>query len=294
MITENAVRHMSENAQRLLALQEKIASGKEFQRPSDNPSGMAAAFNLHSSLEANRAYLETSQVTEEWMAATDLALKGMVEVAKRAIQLTTQGVSDSYGQTERAALASELNELLAQAVEIGNSTHQGSFLFNGYQTNSRPFAAIDSDGDGVYDLQYNCNATTEVILRSIGPGQTIPQNIDGRPYFEPFFTALKTAHDALLGGNSTQIQASLGGLQTAAGTVSEASTVNGARQRQVRQIKERLEKTQIELKSLLSQKEDINLAEAIANLRNQETAYQSVLEVGQRAISALNLFDMLR
>jgi hypothetical protein len=36
------------------------------------------------------------------------------------------------------------------------------------------------------------------------------------------------------------------------------------------------------------------MAEAISNLRNQETVYQSVLEVGQRAISTMSLFDMLR
>ena len=58
-------------------------------------------------------------------------------------------------------------------------------------------------------------------------------------------------------------------------------------------VTERIEKTQLEIKSLLSKKEDVNMAEAIVNLRRQETVYQSVLEVGHRAISAMSLFDML-
>jgi hypothetical protein len=44
---------------------------------------------------------------------------------------------------------------------------------------------------------------------------------------------------------------------------------------------------------VLSQKQDANLAEAISMLKNQETSYQVVLEVSQRAISALTLFDYL-
>jgi hypothetical protein len=36
------------------------------------------------------------------------------------------------------------------------------------------------------------------------------------------------------------------------------------------------------------------MAEAIAQLSSQETSYQAVLEVSQRAISALNLFDVLQ
>ena len=64
--------------------------------------------------------------------------------------------------------------------------------------------------------------------------------------------------------------------------------------RQVTTTIDHLEKTNLSLKSLLSEKEDVNMAEAIAMMQAQETTYQAVLEVGQRAISALNLFDVLQ
>jgi hypothetical protein len=50
----------------------------------------------------------------------------------------------------------------------------------------------------------------------------------------------------------------------------------------------------IETQSLLSKNEDVNMAEGIAQLANQETTYNAVLEVSKRAISALSLFDYLR
>jgi len=72
------------------------------------------------------------------------------------------------------------------------------------------------------------------------------------------------------------------------------SATNGARQRQVSSSKDHLELANLSLKNLLSDKEDVNMAEAVAMLSSQETTYKAVLEVGHRAISALNLFDVLQ
>jgi flagellar hook-associated protein 3 FlgL len=291
MMTENAVRHMDEN-NRSSGSPEKVASGSSTSASPDNPSLAATSWRCAPAW-ANQAYLDTTQVTEDWMAVTCFSLNQMVELGKRAAQLTAAASRGLREGTARRAWA-EVDMLLQQAVEIANTSHQDSFIFAGYNTTTLPFTALDGNGDTLTDsVQYNNPNTNEVILRSVGPGLTIPQNIEGEPVFSPLFDALIRARDFLNGDDTANIQVALGDLETALAGVSNAATVNGARQRQVRQMGERLEKAQIELKSLLSLKEDANMAEAIANLRQQETVYQSVLEVGQRAISALSLFDML-
>jgi flagellar hook-associated protein 3 FlgL len=151
---------------------------------------------------------------------------------------------------------------------------------------------VDTNADGLYDV-VNYQGDAGVMLRNIGPGQAITQNVDGNAALSPLFSAMISARDALNSNNTANLQAAAAALQAAIRNVSDAATVNGARQRQVRLSQDRLEKAQIELKSLLSQKEDANMAEVISSLRHQETVYQTVLEVGHRAISALSLFDML-
>jgi flagellar hook-associated protein 3 FlgL len=89
------------------------------------------------------------------------------------------------------------------------------------------------------------------------------------------------------------LQTALDDLQAVHDEVGNVHTANGARQRQVQAASEQMEKTHIEIKSLLSQKEDANLAEAISSMRYQETVYQTVLEVGSRAVAAMSLFDYL-
>jgi len=291
MIMRNAVKYMDDNLKRLHNLQGKVASGKEFQRPSDNPSSMAYSMSLRSTLESNQAYLDTASLVDGWLTATDSALGEMIKVAGRGIELTRQGIPDTQGESQRAALAGELNILLRQAVDIGNTNHLGNYIFAGFQSTSAPFDFIYDASGTISGVNYGGDDGN--MLRSLGASVTITQNILGEPTFEDLYNAMINARDALLSNNTLNVQNALSALEQALKTVNEANTTNGARQRQARVVQERLEKTQIELKSLLSQKEDINLAEAISLLRQQESIYQIVLEVGNRAISALSLFDML-
>ncbi len=310
MMVGNAVQHMDENLQRLYALSEQVASGKQFQRVSDHPSQAAAALSLRSSLEASKAYLNSAHMAKDWMAGTELALKQTEEIATRAYELASRGVSDTSGAEERQGLAEELNEMIHQIIGQANANHAGSYLFAGFHTNEAPFSGHDGvdDGsggeitDGRFDrLEYrglvvdpNALPPAEYIQRTINPGHTIVQNIDGPSVFAPLVEAVAKARDALLQNDSEAIQDTLAGLESARNIVSEARLTNGARQRQIGLVGERIEKAQLELKSLLTEKESVNMAEAISNLRQQETIYQAVLEVGQRAISTMSLFEMLR
>jgi flagellar hook-associated protein 3 FlgL len=216
-------------------------------------------------------------------------LSQLIDVGKRAINLGLSGVSDTQGENERKAFGAEMQTLLEQAVEIGNTSHQDKFLFSGLQTNTQPFVINGSS------LAAFAGGSGGIKL-NIGPGQTVTENIEGNTLWG-MVDAIRSLRDQLNNtadpNQSQAISAAVGALQEQFESVKIQSTTNGARLRQVRLTGERLEKTQIELKSLLSQKEDVNMVEAISTLRNQETVYQSVLEVGQRAISALNLFDML-
>ena len=293
LLTENAIKYMDENLKRLYKLQEKVASGKEFQNPSDNPSGVAAVFSLRSTLTTSTAYLDSIANTDSWMTTTDFSLNQAVQLATRAINLARQGGTDTVGDEQRSSLATEIDIIIQQAVNVANSTHEGKYIFSGFKTQTPPFSLVDNNSDGQFDDVIYNGGVNETITRTLSPGVSIPLNIDGKDTFEALFKAMIAARDALRTNDPAQIQAAIAPLENALQKVNESMTTNGARQRQVRLAKDRLEKAQIELKSLLSAKEDTNMTEAISYLQHQQTVYQTVLEVGQRAISAMSLFDLL-
>ncbi len=296
MMTERAIEYMDENLKRLYQLQEKVSSGKEFLRPSDNPSGVNSALNLRSVLKMNNAYLDSAATTESWMSATDYALIQTTQLATRAMNLTRQGMSDTLGAEQRNTLAAELDMVLQQVLSVANTSHQGNYIFGGFQTLNPPFALTDSNSDGTLDTVVR-SGDSGTINRLISPNLTVVQNVNGYDLFNDLMVAIMNARDALRNnGDPNQmndLQSAIAALETSINNANEALTTNGARQREVRLIKDRLEKSQIELKSLLSQKEDVNMTEAISYLQHQQTVYQTVLEVGKRAISALSLFDLL-
>ncbi len=302
MSTDNAVRHMSESLEQLHKLQEKGASGKNFNYASENPTGASLSLNLRSTLKTSQAYLDTASLTYDWMGASEFALQQMEDLAIRAKNLSLAGLNDTLGADERiSALAVEVDAILKEAVDVANTNHKGQYIFAGFQINTAPIELQTYDpADPLYDPANPGKQHAEylgdggVMQRSLGPSQSITMNMNANNEIRPFLDALIDIRDALNNNDTAALRTALGVLESSVNGLDQMRTSNGARQRQVTSASEYLEKTQIELSSLLSQNEDANMAETISLMRNQEITYQAVLEVGSRAISALNLFEYLR
>ncbi len=287
MMVDNAIHNMSENLEQLGALQTKAASSKRFQKASDEPGAARAALSLRSSVQATQAYLDTAYSTDDWMSATEVALGQVVDIATQAINMALEGLSDSKSET-RPIVAQELDDLLQEAIGSANTSHQGNYIFAGYKTQTKPFTLLPGSPDTVA-----YNGDSGVIQRDLGPGHIMTVNVDGDAALSPLFAAIIGARDALNADDTATLQTMVTDLHTALDTIIETRSLNGARQRQVNASADHLANTQYSLKSLLSQKEDTNLVEVISELRHQEIVYQAVLEVGNRTLATLNLFDLM-
>ncbi|MBP8164170.1 MAG: hypothetical protein KAX86_01935, partial [Anaerolineales bacterium] len=184
-------------------------------------------------------------------------------------------------------------------------------IFSGYQVNQKSFALSDAAAP-LLDFQGNpftpktvaYTGDTGNMQRNLGPDQAVTLNVRGDQAILGFLQNLILATNALTQNNITDtgnpatdpltLQSVLTGLKSSLETLDQYRTSNGARMRQVESAANFLESVKLETKSLLSEKEDANMAEGIALLANQQTTYEAVLEVSQRAISALSLFDYLR
>lgn len=302
LMVDNAIQNMSENLEKLSKLQGKLSTGKQFQVASEDPARASLSLSLRSNLRTMESYADTAEVTKNWMAATDNALDQLEQIAIRATNLIQRGLNDTFSGSERAiALGTEMKDLLNQAIEIGNSSLNGQFIFAGYQVNGKAFELVDDTaaltdykGDPFTPKVVNYLGDTGMMQRNLGPDQSVTLNVRGDQALQGFFQNLVLASNALVQNDTVSLQTVLGGITSSLDTMDQYRTSNGARLRQVQSASEFLETMKIETQSLLSKNEDINMAEGIALLANQETTYNAVLEVSQRAISALSLFDYLK
>ena len=312
MMTDNAIQNMANNLEKVNNLQGKLASGKQFQVASEDPTRASASLSLRSHLQTIESYTSAAEMTQNWMAASDNAFDQLEQIAVRANNLILRGLNDSLSGSERAtSLAPEMQTLVDEAVEIGNISVNGQYIFSGYQVNDKAFALSDA---AVPLLDYQGNPFTPRTVaymgdqgnmqRNLGPDQSVTLNVRGDQAILGFLQNLIQASNALLQNNiqdtgnpatdPINLQSTLSAMKTSLNTLDEYRTSNGARMRQVDSAANFLEMVKLETKSLLSDKEDTNMAEGIALLSSQQTTYQAVLEVSQRAISALSLFDYLR
>ncbi|GIV64394.1 MAG: flagellar hook-associated protein FlgL [Chloroflexota bacterium] len=286
----HTISHLTSNMEQISRLQSKIASGKKNLSPSEDPVNTSQSLTMQSTLNNLQAYRSTTELAGEWMDASDYSLEQLQAIGVRAVGLITRGLSDTMGSDERQhALATEIDGMIAQVVQIGNTTHKGDYIFAGFQIHTQPFVMTDPN-----TLVYQ--GDNGLLQRAIAPGQSVVINISAESVFRPLIESLVAARNALQAANFDRnaLQTAFDQLESALNTVDAQRTGLGARMRQVKAASDGIDKTEIELNSLLSKREDLNMAEAITLLRGQETTYQAVLEVSRRAISALSLFDYLR
>lgn len=288
MMTNRAIQNMTANLEKLQRLAEQAGTGKRFQSASDDPVATSACLNLRSVLQSAKAYQFTIDRTTDWMNANEFVLQRAGELALRAENLVERGLNDTLSADERRnALATEMDGLIHQLVDLANTTHNGQYIFAGFQIKTKPIELTDPD-TVVYHGDHGD------IPQVIGSGQQVQMNLRADEVFQPLIEAMIAARNALNANDTDALQSAFDTLKNASNIVDQYHTMNGARLNQMKDHTSYLEKVELEVKALLSKNEDVNLAEAISLYKNQEIVYQSVIEVSQRSISAMNLFDYLR
>jgi flagellar hook-associated protein 3 FlgL len=280
---------MTDSKSALDQLQRLAASQKKYIYSSDNPGAASASLTLNSSITVNEGYISNAQTTDSWMTAVEDAMKSVVTATNNAVSLVQTGLNDTMGADERKNdLAVQLSGIIDSVLQLSNSSYMDQYVFSGNQVFTKPFSVNATNPD-----QIDFSGDSGVITRDLGPGQSITVNLDGKQTFSALFSALISARTALTNNDTSALATSMTDIKNAQNTIIEARSLNGARMKQVDTAVATTKSTNSELKSLLSEKEDVNMAEVASLLENQTLTYQAVLEVGQRAISSLNLFSYL-
>jgi flagellar hook-associated protein 3 FlgL len=286
MLADTMITNLNRNLNKLDRIQTQLTSGKRVARPSDEPADVASALTLRSQVAAGEQYLRNIDSSLDWLIASEGALSSTTELVQRVRELAVQGANDTLDATQRAAMATEVDQLLKQMVAQGNSSLNGQRLFAGFRTNADPFNLVAST------VTYSGDAGQ--MLREIDAGNTIQVNLDGNATFAGAFAAVISVRDHLIANDGASVgTVDLAALDAAMSTLLSARTNVGGRMNRLESARTRQELLLARLTETLSKIEDTDYATAITELTNQETVYKAALEVGSRAIQP-SLLDYLR
>ena len=138
-INENFRSQIGRHQFQLSVLQERLATGKRINRPSDDPYGLEAVINLRTSRTEIEQFSRSANAANQRLVAADESLNGYENVLDRVRTLVTQGLSDTNTQSAREALATEIEALRSRILSVANSQISGEYVFGGTRQGTPPF-----------------------------------------------------------------------------------------------------------------------------------------------------------
>lgn len=293
-ISDSAVLNLSTLRGQVDAAQQQVSSGKRFTEASDDPAAAHGVMQNQSQLRAVTQYqrnvgLATSRATLE-----ESALNQLGDILTRARELGIAQATGTASASTRSAAGTEINQLLAQAVNLGNSKDGADYLFGGTTSSTAPYTIDTTGASATFTVS---GQPTGVRAVQIGSGQQLTPTHDGATVFGTSSAGpLKTLQDmaaALASNDVPRLQSLIGEANTAFDKVQSKLGEVGARASQLQLADSNLTSLSQQLQASTSTLQDVDVEAAITMLTSRQTAYQAAMAATSRILN-LSLTDYLK
>ncbi len=281
---------------RLRLTQQRLSSGKQLTRPSDDPFAANRALQLRGELEATRQFRRNVNEASGWTTATEAALGRITDITQRARELLIQGGNDSNGQVAREAIAAEIDALTESLKQEANATYGGRYVLAGTATETAPYAVGGADA-------FAGNPAT--VARTIGAGVSVAVNVNAGDLLgngqaagdDRLLDVLRDVAGHLRGGTPADVEALRGAdlrrLDDNLDELTRIRAVVGATENRLETAGTRLDELEESTMALLSEIEDVDMAAAMIEFSSQRATYEAALKAGARIVQT-SLLDFLR
>ena len=294
--------NLNMSRERMNVLQEQLATAKRINRPSDDPIGATRSMRLRSTLESNQQYDTNIEDALGYLSATEAALNDSYNLLLEVRDLALKGANDAT--SDREDLANNLDLILENMVEIGNTKFKGKYLFGGTKTLSVPFSldqnvlsqGLNSDivvyrgNSGVYKRQINEHTALDLNIPGSGVFDMTDEN--GVSLFQEIYNLRNVFNENPLKINRDDMDTSMNNLDTAMDQLLNAFLEVGTKKQMTVFNQERFELQNITIRDQLSKNEDTDFGSAYIQFKAEENALNSALSAGAKVIS-LSLLDFL-
>jgi flagellar hook-associated protein 3 FlgL len=188
---------------------EELSSGRSVNQLSDNPSAAAALVVNHNQSSQDAQYLQNLNTLQGRFQVADSALSNAVTSMTSALSLAVEGANGTMSDSDRQAIADQVQGILGQMVGLANTSYQGAYIFAGTAVTAQPFT-LDQSTNAV---TYNGNDQTTQVQLSNGvstaanlPGSQLFTNSSGSVLgaLQDLYTALTT--NTNISGAVTEVQ----------------------------------------------------------------------------------------
>ena len=147
-VQQNTTKNRSE----MYDLQNQAATQKRINKPSDDPLATTRVLGTRTEERGNTQFVKNINNARSFLEFTDQSLSELGDIMIRAKELAVAQAGDAGASEEtRQVTGLEVNQILSQAVQIGNRKLGDRYIFGGFKTQSMPFDKtgnyLGDDGD---------------------------------------------------------------------------------------------------------------------------------------------------
>lgn len=284
------LKNLHNNNRGITDWQNKLGTGQRIHRPGDDPVGIGYLMRYNSELNRSDEFLENARLGMAYLDTMDALMQQVSDVLYRAQRLAQQGGTGTTTEDAREHIAAEVKHLKEQLVQIGNSSFNGRYLFNGQKTDQPPYTVANA-----------ANETTDrgVYYLSVSPSVSVPVSVTGEEIFgdagDPLnaFRVLDNLISGLENNDQDQILAAMADIDACSDRLNTVWAEVGARRNRFELVENRILDNKVSLEKLKSETGDVDMADAIVRLQLKENVLQASLAIGARVMQ-VSLIDYLR
>ena len=325
MMSNNYLSNMSRNLSNLNTINNQLSTGKLINRPSDNPYKTARSMQLTTAIDSNKQYKTNIQDATNWLDATDDALSSLTNVLQRVRELMVSSGNAAYGSDEKRAIKDEMNEKVNEIAQILNTNFDGKYIFGGSKGSTKPIGTdknIITGNNSLHlsgnngevlnidnldeDVQNQINMINKKLAVEVSQGVTMDYNVsatdillfkDKNGVSINVMDLLKDITNNVVSENPLDgVKITSENLKVMDETVSNLLRVRaevGAKQNRMESAGSQNEDQNFNLTDILSQTEDIDLAQKNIEAAVAQNVYMASLQVSAKIIQP-SLLDFLR
>lgn len=282
---------MSHAADRLVQAEQQVSSGRRLNSLSDDPSGASTAVSERAVIGGIDSYTRSSDAASSRLNVADSVLSDLVNQLTSAKASAASSRGTTVSQSQRDVASATLLSIRDAILGDLNTQFNGTYVFAGSQSTTAPYVKAADGTVGAYA------GDTSPVSVDVDQGRTVQITYDGSAIAQgtdltDIFAELSTLATAAKNGDEAGVAAGMDALDRAFNRATLAQSQVGMNLQTVSDGQQRLSARRVQATSRLSNVENVDLATAITNMTQADTAYRAALNA-VASVGKMSLMDYL-
>jgi flagellar hook-associated protein 3 FlgL len=295
-------------------LQDEISSGLQIMSPQDNPGGMVNVLSYNNSTALVTQYNSNVSIAGNIGSLASSTITNAMNVVNQANSLAVEMANGTNTPANNQAAAQQVGQMINELTQYADTSYNGQNLFTGtnlnlssaYTTTQAYYKATNSSGTTTnllysvytyagtdtsqnYQITQNETVTPSLTADAIfgnDPAQPQPANPTS-PYTPSGLISVLSLFQSELQKNVYQQNSSsiIQGIQNGLSTMTAAQATIGTVTERLNEQQTSYQTVLTNISQLLSQTQDVNVAQAMTNLTQAQESYQATLEASSNITS---------